>query len=60
MDVGGFATGTAGKRRNVAANPSVSLVVDDMARLGDPSTARGVEIRGRPSRSSDRTTAERG
>jgi len=47
VDIGGLSMGTTRKWRNVAANPYVSLVVDDMARLGDPTTARGVEIRGR-------------
>lgn len=46
VDIGGFAMGTSKKWRNVAANPNVSLVVDDMSRPGDPRTARGVEIRG--------------
>jgi pyridoxamine 5'-phosphate oxidase family protein len=46
VDIAGFAMGTTKKWRNVAANPNVSLVVDDMSRPGDPRTARGVEIRG--------------
>ncbi|MEW1863589.1 PPOX class F420-dependent oxidoreductase [Streptomyces sp. NBC_00669] len=46
VDIGGFAMGTTKKWRNVAVNPNVSLVVDEMSRPGDPRTARGVEIRG--------------
>jgi pyridoxamine 5'-phosphate oxidase family protein len=46
VDIAGFAMGTTKKWRNIAANPHVSLVVDDMAVLGDARTARGVEIRG--------------
>jgi pyridoxamine 5'-phosphate oxidase family protein len=46
VDIAGFAMGTTKKWRNVAVNPHVSLVVDDMSRPSDPRTARGVEIRG--------------
>ncbi|SFD97388.1 pyridoxamine 5'-phosphate oxidase family protein [Actinacidiphila alni] len=45
IDIGGYAMGTTKKWRNIAANPRVSLVVDDIASV-DPWTVRGVEIRG--------------
>jgi pyridoxamine 5'-phosphate oxidase family protein len=45
IDIGGYAMGTTRKWRNVAANPHVSLVVDDIASL-TPWKVRGVEIRG--------------
>lgn len=45
VDIGGWAMATTKKWRNVAANPYVSLVVDDLASV-DPWRVRGVEIRG--------------
>jgi pyridoxamine 5'-phosphate oxidase family protein len=45
VDIGGYAMGTTKKWRNIAVNPQVSLVVDDIAST-DPWTVRGVEIRG--------------
>jgi pyridoxamine 5'-phosphate oxidase family protein len=45
VDIGGYAMGTTRKWRNIAANPHVSLVVDDVAST-DPWRVRGVEIRG--------------
>lgn len=45
IDIGGWTMGTTRKWRNVAANPYVSLVVDDIASV-DPWRVRGVEIRG--------------
>jgi pyridoxamine 5'-phosphate oxidase family protein len=44
VDIGGFTMGASRKFRNVAANPQVAFVVDDLTR--DPWTVRGVEIRG--------------
>jgi pyridoxamine 5'-phosphate oxidase family protein len=43
--IGGYALGTTRKFRNVAANPYVSLVVDDVAST-DPWRVRAVEVRG--------------
>ncbi|MDX6355418.1 MAG: pyridoxamine 5-phosphate oxidase family protein [Streptomyces sp.] len=45
LDIGGWTMGRTKKWRNVAANPHVSLVVDDIASV-DPWKVRGVEIRG--------------
>lgn len=45
VDIGGWAMATTRKWRNVAADPYVSLVVDDIASV-DPWKVRGVEIRG--------------
>ena len=45
IDIGGLAMGTTKKWRNIAGNPYVSLVVDDIASLR-PWRVRGVEIRG--------------
>lgn len=45
VEIGGYALATTKKWRNVAANPYVSLVVDDIASL-KPWKVRGVEIRG--------------
>jgi pyridoxamine 5'-phosphate oxidase family protein len=45
VDIGGYAMGTTKKWRNIAANPNVSLVIDDIASL-QPWRVRGVEIRG--------------
>ncbi|MFG1808556.1 PPOX class F420-dependent oxidoreductase [Streptomyces sp. NPDC049040] len=45
VDIGGYSMGTTKKWRNVAGNPCVSLVVDDIASL-QPWKVRGVEIRG--------------
>jgi pyridoxamine 5'-phosphate oxidase family protein len=45
LDIGGWTMGRTKKWRNVAANPHVSLVVDDVASV-DPWQVRGVEIRG--------------
>src|ERR671931_614568 len=46
IDVGGRALGGTRQFRNVAANPAVSLVVDDLA-SADPWRVRGIEIRGK-------------
>jgi pyridoxamine 5'-phosphate oxidase family protein len=43
--IGGFAMGGTRKFRNVQANGSVALVVDDLVSQ-DPWTVRGLEIRG--------------
>jgi pyridoxamine 5'-phosphate oxidase family protein len=45
VDIGGYAMGATKKWRNIAANPNVSLVVDDIASV-QPWRVRGVEIRG--------------
>src|SRR5215471_9653431 len=45
IDIYGLAMADTRKWRNVAANPHVALVVDDLAST-DPWTVRGVEIRG--------------
>ena len=45
VDIGGDAKGTTKKWRNIADNPNVSLVIDDIASLR-PWRVRGVEIRG--------------
>ena len=45
IDIGGRAMGASKKFRNVQANPSVALVIDDLASV-NPWTVRGVEIRG--------------
>jgi pyridoxamine 5'-phosphate oxidase family protein len=45
VDIGGYAMGTTKKWRNIAANPNVALVIDDIASL-QPWRVRGVEIRG--------------
>ena len=45
VDIGGYTMGSTKKWRNVAVNPHVSLVVDDIASLR-PWRVRGVEIRG--------------
>jgi pyridoxamine 5'-phosphate oxidase family protein len=45
LDIGGWTMGLTKKWRNVAVNPHVSLVVDDVASV-DPWKVRGVEIRG--------------
>jgi pyridoxamine 5'-phosphate oxidase family protein len=46
VDIGGLAMGATKKWRNLASNPYVSLVVDDVAGVR-PWRVRGVEIRGR-------------
>lgn len=46
IDIGGHNMGASRKYRNVAADPRVSFVVDDLASI-DPWRPRGVEIRGR-------------
>lgn len=46
IDIGGRAMGGTRKFRNVAANPNVALVVDDLASV-QPWRPRCVEIRGR-------------
>jgi pyridoxamine 5'-phosphate oxidase family protein len=46
IDIYGLRMGRTRKFRNVAANPAVALVVDDIASL-EPWKVRGVEIRGR-------------
>jgi pyridoxamine 5'-phosphate oxidase family protein len=45
IDIGGRAMGASRKFRNVAANPNVALVVDDIASV-QPWRVRCVEIRG--------------
>jgi pyridoxamine 5'-phosphate oxidase family protein len=45
IDIGGYTMGATKKWRNVAANPYVSLVVDDIASV-QPWRVRGVEVRG--------------
>ncbi|TDU03904.1 pyridoxamine 5'-phosphate oxidase family protein [Streptomyces sp. 846.5] len=45
IDIGGWAMGTTKKWRNIAGNPHVALVVDDLASV-QPWKVRGVEIRG--------------
>ena len=45
VDIGGWHMGRTRKWRNIAGNPNVSLVVDDVA-SADPWKVRGVEIRG--------------
>ncbi|MFC1407321.1 MULTISPECIES: PPOX class F420-dependent oxidoreductase [Streptacidiphilus] len=45
IDIGGWAMGTTKKWRNIAGNPFVALVVDDLASV-QPWKVRGVEIRG--------------
>ncbi|MDI2130716.1 PPOX class F420-dependent oxidoreductase [Yinghuangia seranimata] len=46
IDIRGYSMATSRKFRNVAANPNVALVIDDIASL-DPWTVRGIEIRGK-------------
>jgi pyridoxamine 5'-phosphate oxidase family protein len=45
VDIYGLNMGATRKFRNVESNPSVALVIDDVASL-DPWKVRGVEIRG--------------
>jgi pyridoxamine 5'-phosphate oxidase family protein len=45
VDIGGYTMGSTKKWRNIAVNPHVSLVVDDIASL-QPWAVRGIEIRG--------------
>jgi pyridoxamine 5'-phosphate oxidase family protein len=45
IDIGGWTMGKTKKWRNIAANPHVSLVVDDVVST-NPWKVRGVEIRG--------------
>jgi pyridoxamine 5'-phosphate oxidase family protein len=45
VDIGGWNMGGTRKWRNIAGNPYVSLVVDDVASV-NPWKVRGVEIRG--------------
>ena len=45
IDIGGRAMGTSRKYRNIAANPNVALVIDDIASY-QPWKVRCVEIRG--------------
>ena len=45
IDIGGLDMGRSRKFRNVASNPNVAFVVDDIASL-DPWRVRCVEIRG--------------
>jgi pyridoxamine 5'-phosphate oxidase family protein len=54
IDIYGFDMGATRKFRNVAANPRVALVVDDLASM-DPWLVRGVEIRGRAEAVDDET-----
>jgi pyridoxamine 5'-phosphate oxidase family protein len=46
IDIYGLNMGASRKFRNVAANPFVALVIDDIASV-DPWQVRGVEVRGR-------------
>jgi pyridoxamine 5'-phosphate oxidase family protein len=52
IDIGGYRMGATRKYRNVAANPAVAFVVDDVVST-DPFLARFVEIRGRAQALSD-------
>ncbi|MFI9102603.1 PPOX class F420-dependent oxidoreductase [Streptomyces fildesensis] len=45
IDIGGYAMGTTKKWRNIAGNPLVSLIVDDIV-THHPWAVRGIEIRG--------------
>ncbi|MCM2425523.1 PPOX class F420-dependent oxidoreductase [Streptomyces sp. RKAG337] len=45
IDIGGHAMGTTKKWRNIAGNPLVSLIVDDIV-TQHPWAVRGIEIRG--------------
>ncbi|MDF9816325.1 PPOX class F420-dependent oxidoreductase [Streptomyces sp. SPB162] len=45
IDIGGFRLGTTKKWRNIAGNPRVSLIVDDVVSR-KPWVVRGIEIRG--------------
>lgn len=45
IDIGGYAMGTTKKWRNIAGNPLVSLIVDDIVSR-HPWAVRGIEIRG--------------
>jgi pyridoxamine 5'-phosphate oxidase family protein len=45
IDIAGYSMDSTKKWRNIAGNPNVSLVVDDIASL-NPWRVRGVEIRG--------------
>ncbi|MDJ0340732.1 PPOX class F420-dependent oxidoreductase [Streptomyces sp. H10-C2] len=45
IDIGGYAMGTTKKWRNIAGNPLVSLIVDDIV-SHQPWMVRGIEIRG--------------
>ncbi len=46
IDIGGHNMGTSKKYRNVAHNPLIAVIIDDMVNA-DPSTIRCLEIRGR-------------
>jgi pyridoxamine 5'-phosphate oxidase family protein len=54
IDIGGRAMGTSRKFRNIAANPHVALVVDDIASY-QPWRVRCVEIRGHAEALADQT-----
>ncbi|UGQ13102.1 PPOX class F420-dependent oxidoreductase [Yinghuangia sp. ASG 101] len=45
IEIRGYTMGASRKFRNVAENPEIAFVVDDIASL-DPWTVRGIEIRG--------------
>ena len=45
IDIGGYAMGASKKWRNIAGNPHVALVVDEVVTV-TPWVVRGVEIRG--------------
>lgn len=45
IEIRGYTMGASRKFRNVAKNPEIAFVVDDIASL-DPWTVRGIEIRG--------------
>lgn len=46
IEIGGFELAATAKFRNIARNPTVSFLVDDLASI-QPWHVRGVEIRGR-------------
>ena len=45
VDIGGRNFAGSKRRRNIASNPQVAIVIDDLASV-DPWTPRGIEIRG--------------
>lgn len=56
IDIGGHSMGASRKFRNLAGNPSVAFVVDDIASF-QPWRVRCVEIRGRADALTDQPTA---
>ncbi len=57
IDIGGLAMGSTRKFRNVHATGRVAFVVDDIVSV-NPSTVRGVEIRGNAEALTDQTPAQ--